>query len=198
MRTLLFILLILCAPISAQAEILIFKDGKTLNVKVIERDEKKMKVEHNGEQVTYYLDEIQSINGQPLVPPKTEAPKTAALSSAGSKPVSQPKESKRGLIKKFIDLVGTREAMSQNFDRMIAAAPPKQSQEIKKMLNVDEVIDNILPLYDKHFTQEELEAYIAFFSSPQGQKFLKVIPQIMKESVDVNIEYFKAKFPQEK
>ena len=99
------------------------------------------------------------------------------------------------MIKKFIDLFGTRESMSKNFERMLASLSPTKSEEIKKVLNVDEVIDNIVPLYDKYFTQEELESYIAFYSSAEGQKFLKALPQIMKESIDVNIEYFKAKLP---
>jgi hypothetical protein len=80
---------------------------------------------------------------------------------------------------------------------MLASLPPDKSKEMRTILNVDEVIDNIMPLYDKYFTQEDLEAYIAFYSSESGQKFLRTIPQIMKESVDVNIEYFKTKIPAE-
>lgn len=194
------VLLILILPVRVQAEIILLKNGGAINGKILEQDKKKMKVEFNGQAVTYYLDEIQSVNGQPLTP---EVPNPSQVSTT-DEPASAVSfvpipeiMSKRVLIKKFIDIFGTRENMSQNFERMLASLPPAKSAEIRKILNVDEVIDNLVPLYDKYFTQAELESYLAFYSSAGGQKFLKTLPRIMKESVDVNIEYFKAKLPAE-
>jgi hypothetical protein len=140
------------------------------------------------------------VNGQPLTPevpnPSQVSTTDEPASAVSSVPIPEIM-SKRVLIKKFIDIFGTRENMSQNFERMLASLPPAKSAEIRKILNVDEVIDNLVPLYDKYFTQAELESYLAFYSSAGGQKFLKTLPRIMKESVDVNIEYFKAKLPAE-
>lgn len=198
-RILIALIVMVMITIKVQADIITLKDGRMINARVIEQDEKKMKIEENGEIVTYSKDEIQSVNGIPL--------KSVVASSKvaeNDQPVSvpameEPKPSglsKRALIRKFIDVFGTRENMTQNFESMIATLPPDKAQEVRKILNVDEVIDNIMPLYDKYFTQADLESYVAFFSSERGQKFLKALPLIMKESVDVNIEYFKTKMPE--
>lgn len=184
----------------AYAEIIILKDGKLINAKVIEQDEDKMKIEEDGEVVTYYKDQIQSVNGKPLTPPVEDDKAKAGQQGSSAAPMKGPNPSglsKRALIRKFIDVFGTRESMTQNFDRMVTALPPDKAIEVRKILNVDEVIDNIMPLYDKYYTQEDLEFFIAFFGSERGQKFLKTLPLIMQESVDVNIEYFKTKMPEE-
>jgi hypothetical protein len=197
--------LVLVSP-SAHAEIIVLKDYTVINAKIVEQDDKQIKVNENGKTLTYEVDQIKSIDGKPFgslvkepgadpetpksEPTKDKIQETNAGKSADVKPLS-----KTETIKKFIDIFGTRESMTQNFERMLLTIPLDKSQEIRKILNVDEVINNIIPLYDKHFTQEELDSYVAFFSSPQGQKFLKTLPIIMRESVDVNVEYFKSKIP---
>ncbi len=200
LRILIAIIIMATVSVTAHAEIIILKDGKMMNAKIIEQDEEKLKIEEDGEVVTYYKDQIQSVNGKPLTPPAGDDKAKGNSQDTSVAPMKGPKPSglsKRALIRKFIDVFGTRESMTQNFDRMVASLPPDKAQEVRKILNVDEVIDNIMPLYDKYYTQEDLEYYIAFFGSERGQKFLKSLPLIMQESVDVNIEYFKTKMPGE-
>ena len=207
-RALVLVLWILVIPIGVHAETLLLKNGTVVKAKILEQDKKKMKVEVNGQTVTYYMDEIQSVNNSSVMDSVAFSSTADAVPTPDVQQVAKPTElqtaklpyspsfiSKRVLIKKFIDVFGTRENMTQNFERMLASMPPQKREEVRKILNVDEVIDNLVPLYDKYFTQEELESYLEFYSSDEGQKFLKTIPQIMKESVDVNIEYFKTKLP---
>lgn len=202
LRILVLFALIALIPVTAHAEILIMKDGRSINAKILNRDSKKIKIEENGRTVTYFLDQVQSINGKPIADWEEESAEEDATPAdsgttpapAKAKPISI---TKLELIKKFIDIFGTRQSMVQNFERMLAGLPPDQGKEVRKILNVDEIIDNIVPLYDKYFTQQELETYVNFYTSPQGQKFLATIPMIMKESVDVNIEYFKTRLPKE-
>lgn len=46
----------------------------------------------------------------------------------------------------------------------------------KKKLNEDLVV-----IYDKYFTESEINDYITFYKSPSGQKFIKTTPEISKE-----------------
>ena len=46
----------------------------------------------------------------------------------------------------------------------------------KKMMDED-----MVALYDKYFSQNEIKDYIAFYKSPSGQKMLKVTPDITKD-----------------
>jgi hypothetical protein len=45
------------------------------------------------------------------------------------------------------------------------------------------VKDVYYPVYSQHFTVEEIQAMIAFFESPVGQKFVATTPILMQESV---------------
>src|SRR5439155_13694987 len=48
----------------------------------------------------------------------------------------------------------------------------------------DEMMDAMVPTYQKHFTRGELDALTAFYSSPTGQKILREMPAIMSEAID--------------
>lgn len=211
-KVMVIFILLSTVTINARAEVIILKDGRTVNGVILEKDDRKIKIEENGQTVTYYRDQIESVNGAPLaqepkvlepeaiksdvVQPAQNSESVTKKSGAKIEPPNPSGLSKRALIRKFMEVFGTREAMTQNFDRLVGALPPNKAEEVRKILNVEEVIDNIMPLYDKYFTQEDLEYYVAFYSSEQGKKFLKALPEIMKESVEVNIEYFKTKLPE--
>jgi uncharacterized protein len=48
---------------------------------------------------------------------------------------------------------------------------------------VDELYNQVVPLYTRHFTQDEVKALTAFYRSPAGKKSLEVMPVLMGESV---------------
>jgi hypothetical protein len=46
-----------------------------------------------------------------------------------------------------------------------------------------EVVVNLLvPIYDKHLTDEDVKGLILFYETPLGQKMITVLPQVMAES----------------
>ena len=55
----------------------------------------------------------------------------------------------------------------------------------KKMLDED-----MVGIYDKYFTQSEINDYIAFYKSPSGQKFIKVTPDISKDIMMVMMQKY--------
>lgn len=55
----------------------------------------------------------------------------------------------------------------------------------KKMTSTD-----MVELYDKYFTKEEIEDFIKFYKSPSGQKFLKVTPDIQKELMTIMMQKY--------
>jgi hypothetical protein len=38
------------------------------------------------------------------------------------------------------------------------------------------------PIYDKYFSSDDLKELVAFYKSPIGEKFVKLMPQIYQES----------------
>lgn len=212
-KILLTMMLTAMVPFWAQAETVILKNGSAVEGKIIEKDGRKVKLEVNGVPMTYYLDEIEVIDGVAPTMAVTPSPEPSAPAPAVSNnlvvpaaapvvvpagPVSKPALSglpKKDLILKFVDVFGTRTSLTQNFDQLIKSAPPAQANEIRKAVNVDEIIEGLVPIYDKYFTQEELQAYIDFYSSPAGRKLVETIPHVMTDSVGVSLKYFKAKLP---
>ena len=49
----------------------------------------------------------------------------------------------------------------------------------------DEMLDDMAAIYKRHFTREDVDAYIAFYSTPAGQHLLQITPVVMKEYMPV-------------
>lgn len=56
---------------------------------------------------------------------------------------------------------------------------------LKKMMDED-----MVALYDKYFSQKEINDYIAFYKSPSGQKFIKVTPDISKDLMMIMMQKY--------
>ena len=50
-------------------------------------------------------------------------------------------------------------------------------------------IDMLVPVYDSHFTKEQLEQLIAFYQSPLGQYLAKVQPEIAMQSSQIGQQW---------
>ncbi len=60
----------------------------------------------------------------------------------------------------------------------------KQMDDLLKNMPLDEMMQATIPVYQKHFTKGDVNALLAFYSSPTGQKFLRDMPAIMGESMN--------------
>jgi hypothetical protein len=47
----------------------------------------------------------------------------------------------------------------------------------------DQMLGAEVPIYQKHFTKGDVNALIAFYSSPTGQKMMRELPEIMSETM---------------
>lgn len=80
----------------------------------------------------------------------------------------------------------------QGFKEKVPDATPEQLAQVDqlfdglfKALPIDEMVDAIVPVYQRHLTKTDLAAITAFYSSSAGQKILKEMPAIMSESMQV-------------
>jgi uncharacterized protein len=83
----------------------------------------------------------------------------------------------------------------QGFKSKIPGATPAQMAEVDKFaenlfknMPVDEMVDAMVPIYQKHLTKEDLDGILAFYSSPVGQKLQREQPVIMQEAMQVGGE----------
>lgn len=96
----------------------------------------------------------------------------------------------------MLKLTGMERMVDQMMKQMIQSmsanrkdVPSAFWQRFEKKINSAELIERIIPLYDKYYTLEDLRAVNAFYSSPAGQRVLQTLPQIMQESMLVGQEW---------
>ena len=66
--------------------------------------------------------------------------------------------------------------------------PEKVNPEILQDI-LEEIQKQIIPIYDKYFTNEEILGIIEFYKTPTGQSYLSKMGHITIESMDVGNKY---------
>ena len=61
--------------------------------------------------------------------------------------------------------------------------------ELKRQVNPQELMDRIVPIYDRHFSEQEIRQLIAFYDSPLGRKISATLPEIQQESLQAGKEW---------
>ena len=56
-------------------------------------------------------------------------------------------------------------------------------------LSVDEMLNRLVPIYNKYLSAEDIKEIIKFYESPLGKKTVNVLPQITRESIEVGQQY---------
>jgi hypothetical protein len=60
----------------------------------------------------------------------------------------------------------------------------KMMDDMWKQMPFDEMMEAMVPAYQKHFTKGDMDALVAFYSAPTGQKMLQQLPAVMAESME--------------
>ncbi|MBZ5490084.1 MAG: DUF2059 domain-containing protein [Acidobacteriia bacterium] len=80
------------------------------------------------------------------------------------------------------------EQYEKNKDRLPADFEARSSKEMEDMLKDipwDDMLEAMVPAYQKHFTKADLDALTAFYSSPTGQKVMREMPGLMADSMEI-------------
>ncbi len=115
----------------------------------------------------------------------------------------------RNQVLTLLDLVQARQTMvdamenvkqimqnsaEESFRQKVPNATPKQIEALRGMFDevtktpLDEMINAVISIYQRHLTKADVEELIRFYSSPVGQKLLREQPQIMRESMQAGAE----------
>ena len=99
-------------------------------------------------------------------------------------------QSKEDDIRKLLVMTGSADLGIQMMDYILASytellpeIPLVFFEEIRQVVSAESLIDIIVPIYDRHFTHEEIKDVIAFYNTPTGQKFIFSMPSITSESM---------------
>lgn len=132
-----------------------------------------------------------------------ESPNPPTVKEEAKEPKSiDPK--KREIILKLLEVADTKNMTQLMLDSMIEPLtaqigranpnlPAEELDKLRKSYQAEELIEIIVPLYDKHYTQEELEGLVAFYQTPLGKKFIKTLPVLTNESMKLGEEWGRKK-----
>jgi len=111
-------------------------------------------------------------------------------------------------VQKYLDAMHSHDMMRQMVDAMsgpMHSMMHDQFLKLKEQYNVpdefearmnkildellnglpwDEMMQSMIPAYQKHFSKEDLAALTAFYSSPVGQKILRELPAATADSME--------------
>ncbi len=93
-------------------------------------------------------------------------------------------------IEKILTLTGSAQMAVQVIEQMVGAfkqtmpnAPAKFWDDFMKEVDPNDLVKLMVPVYDKHFTHDDIKQLIKFYESPIGKKFLEKTPMITQESM---------------
>ena len=106
---------------------------------------------------------------------------------------SQENNTYRSSLKKLMQISSTEETYKGALNQIISMFKQQQSNvpqefwdEFAIEVNKDafnNLINIMLPIYQKHFTETDLQGVIAFYESPVGKKFAEKTPLVTQESM---------------
>jgi hypothetical protein len=102
-------------------------------------------------------------------------------------------------IRSLMELVGARDlvqdgantAVEQSREKLLATVPDNDKGQAfvnafaasyQKKFDVDQVTNQLVGIYDKHFTEDEIKGLLQFYGSPLGQKVGTEMPKISRET----------------
>ena len=103
---------------------------------------------------------------------------------------------KRADIRKLIELTGAANISADALQKMIEPLKASYPQVPEEFWNTfvhevhsDELVDLVIPIYDKYYTHAEIQELMRFYQSPVGQKTIKVLPKLSAEAIDAGQEW---------
>ncbi len=126
-------------------------------------------------------------------PATTQPAKTAQAATSRPDPEWTAKQQD---IRKLMDLTNAGnmgvQVASQMIDQMRSTWPQVPNQfwdDFKRDMNPGTLVDLVVPIYDHHFTHDDIKQMISFYDSPVGRKVTAESGAIMRESMDVGAEW---------
>jgi hypothetical protein len=59
-------------------------------------------------------------------------------------------------------------------------------EETMKDIPMDAMLDDMIPIYQRHFSKTDIDAMSTFYSSPTGQKMMQEMPALTSESMQAS------------
>lgn len=144
---------------------------------------------------TFFL-AIQGASQNPVnAAAQTSAAQDPAASSQQGKAIDPVKDAD---IRSLMELLGARDQVQevvtnsteQYREKLLATVPNSEkgqafvtsfAEAYQKKFDVDDLTEQRVAIYDKHYTDDDIKTLLQFYGSPVGQKVAAEMPKILKE-----------------
>ena len=112
-------------------------------------------------------------------------------SEPGAAPAERAVSVKERKVRRLMVLTGAEASGKMMFDMMAshfehsARMPPGFLEKFREVEARESLVDQLVPVYMKHLSEEDLDAAIDFHESAAGRRFLAAQPVVMKEAKEV-------------
>jgi hypothetical protein len=99
-------------------------------------------------------------------------------------------------VRQLVDLMGSGRlgvqaigSILDEYKKAMPNVPPEFWDELMKEIKPDELVDLIIPIYAKYFTDDDILQMSIFYNSPVGKKVIKTLPVITQEGMNVGKQW---------
>jgi len=148
---------------------------------------------------TFFL-AIQGASQNPVSAAQQSGSAQDQTSPSQAKPIDPIKDAD---IRSLMELIGARDQMQdtvansseQYREKLLATVPSNDKgqafvasfiESYQKKFDVDQLNEQLVAIYDKHYTDDEIKTLLQFYGSPLGQKFAAEMPKINGEMQAAN------------
>ena len=81
------------------------------------------------------------------------------------------------------------ESLKQRYPQSSAeriARADRMIEETMKDMPMDAMLDDMIPIYQRHFSKADIDAMSTFYASPTGQKMMREMPALTSESMQAS------------
>ena len=137
----------------------------------------------------------------PLAAPAGQSSSSGSAKAAPAAPKSASNidPAKEAAIRRLFEVGGTKESVKQLMGGMTDTMRPMLEQSLPpgeyraqlidlffqrfmSKFSTDQLLELAVPIYDKHFSTEEIDGLTKFYQTPLGKKAISVLPQIVLET----------------
>ena len=79
--------------------------------------------------------------------------------------------------------------MINSFKGIMPNVPDNFWREFMNEADMDELMDKLVPIYDKYLSHDDIKELVKFYESSAGKRYVKALPQISKESMTIGQEW---------
>ncbi|HBG62337.1 MAG TPA: hypothetical protein DDX37_10990 [Candidatus Omnitrophica bacterium] len=169
------------------------KDGTVIrNVRIIGRNAYSITVANHGRIFNEDIERVgEDISEEPLEEVKGDAVNEVKENVEEKAMIAdKPKDE---LIVDLFAVNGMKETVENTITTLMTQIPDQKKEELKKIVDAEELLKSLVPVYDKEFSKEEVIDLIKFYKSSAGSKLLKDTPRIMDQVMVACVDYFKKK-----